>query len=202
MRRFIEEQGTDPEVLVQLTRVTGQSLARIADAQVTDAVLRLQRLGKETTPDLARGELIARIHVLTAGFDQLMGYVLAPPRAGGRAAPAGHASAADRTLTIGFADLVGFTALSQALEPKELAAMVDRFEAIAYEHIVERGGPGREDDRRRGDVRASRTMSRQRKSRLALVDALARDDTPARCPRRARLAGRRWPGRATCSARP
>ena len=37
VRQFIELQGTDGAVLVQLTRVTGQSLARIADAQVTDA---------------------------------------------------------------------------------------------------------------------------------------------------------------------
>ena len=49
-------------------------------------------------------------------------------------------SAADRALTIGFADLVGFTALSQSITPQELAAIVDRFEAIAYEHIPERGG--------------------------------------------------------------
>jgi adenylate cyclase len=30
--------------------------------------------------------------------------------------------------------------MSQALDARELAAMVDRFEAIAYEHIPERGG--------------------------------------------------------------
>lgn len=49
-------------------------------------------------------------------------------------------SAADRTLAVGFADLVGFTSLSQAIEPRELARIVDRFEAVAYEHIPERGG--------------------------------------------------------------
>jgi adenylate cyclase len=36
--------------------------------------------------------------------------------------------------------LVGFTAFSQALDARELAAMVDRFEAVAYEHNPERGG--------------------------------------------------------------
>ena len=30
--------------------------------------------------------------------------------------------------------------MSQALDARELAAMVDRFEAIAYDHILERGG--------------------------------------------------------------
>src|SRR4030095_13548498 len=75
VRRFIEEQDTDPEVLVQLTRVTGQSLARIADAQVTDAAQRVSERATETTPEIARSELITRIYVLAAGFDQLMGYV-------------------------------------------------------------------------------------------------------------------------------
>src|SRR4030095_13516534 len=39
-------------------------------------------------------------------------------------------------------DLCGFTSRSQALDARELAAMVDRFEAIAYEQIPERGGRG------------------------------------------------------------
>jgi adenylate cyclase len=43
-------------------------------------------------------------------------------------------------LTVGFADLVGFTMLSQALDSNELAAMVDRFEAMAYEHVPLHGG--------------------------------------------------------------
>jgi len=40
-----------------------------------------------------------------------------------------------RTLVVGFVDLVGFTAVSQQLTEHELAAMVDRFEQVAYEHI-------------------------------------------------------------------
>jgi adenylate cyclase len=35
---------------------------------------------------------------------------------------------------------VGFTTMSQALDSQELAAMVDHFEALAYEHVVGRGG--------------------------------------------------------------
>ena len=35
------------------------------------------------------------------------------------------------TATVGFADLVGFTALSQTLDQRELATMVDRFETLA-----------------------------------------------------------------------
>ncbi len=41
---------------------------------------------------------------------------------------------------VGFADLVGFTALSQQVSAHELASVVDRFEAIAYETVSLLGG--------------------------------------------------------------
>lgn len=176
VRRFLEEQGTDPEVLVQLTRVTGQSLARIADAQVTDAAQRVNQRAAETTPEIARSELIARIQVLAAGFDQLMGYVWRRHLVAAALRIAATPSATDRPLTIGFADLVGFTTLSQALEPSELAVVVDRFEAVAYDHIVERAGRV---VKMIGDevMFAVEDDAAAAESALALVEAHARDDT-------------------------
>ena len=41
---------------------------------------------------------------------------------------------------VGFADLVGFTALSQQVDEHVLAAVVDRFESIAYDTVVKLGG--------------------------------------------------------------
>jgi adenylate cyclase len=41
---------------------------------------------------------------------------------------------------VGFADLVGFTALSQQVDAHELAAVVDRFESIAYDTVNRLGG--------------------------------------------------------------
>lgn len=43
-------------------------------------------------------------------------------------------------LTIGFVDLVGYTALSQELDPDELARLVARFEALAYDTVAALGG--------------------------------------------------------------
>jgi adenylate cyclase len=43
-------------------------------------------------------------------------------------------------LAVGFVDLVGYTALSQELEPEELAALVTRFEELAYDTVAEHGG--------------------------------------------------------------
>jgi adenylate cyclase len=140
VRLLLDVQRTDFEVLLQLTRVTGQSLARIADAQVTEAAEHLAQRTQETSAELARAELIDRIHVLAQGFDQLHAYVWRRHLLAAVLRLAAMPSASDRDLTVGFADLVGFTAMSQALDAHELAAMVDRFEVVAYDHIVERGG--------------------------------------------------------------
>src|SRR5207253_2502125 len=56
-----------------------------------------------------------------------------------RAATAGSETG-DAEVVVGFADLVNFTAFSQRREPAELAAAVDHFEALVYEHVPERGG--------------------------------------------------------------
>jgi adenylate cyclase len=44
------------------------------------------------------------------------------------------------TVAVGFADLVGYTALSQDLTESEIAALVERFEAVASDRVVAAGG--------------------------------------------------------------
>src|SRR5262245_46887727 len=53
VRALIELKSVDPDELVQLTRVIGQSLARVADAQVTAASDRLERTRAEAVPEEA-----------------------------------------------------------------------------------------------------------------------------------------------------
>jgi adenylate cyclase len=139
-RWVTQQQGMEPAVVVQLTRVIGQSLARIADAQVTEAARRFLQRTQEASGEVARGELFGRIQVLTQGFDELLGYVWRRHLLAAWLRLSATPSPADREQTVGFADLVGFTAMSQALDAHELTAMVDRFEVIAYDHIVGRGG--------------------------------------------------------------
>ena len=134
-------QNADPDDLLQLTRVIGQSMARVADAQVTATSARLEQQRSEAaSSEAALGELVSRIEAFAPSVEQALGYVWRRHLLAALRRLSATPSAADRTLTIGFADLVGFTAVSQALDPHELAVMVDRFEAIAYEHIPERGG--------------------------------------------------------------
>jgi len=141
VRVLLEMKSAHPADLLQLTRVIGQSLARVADAQVTAAADRLEQSREDTvSDDAARAALVARVQTLAPSLEQFLGYVWRRHLMAALRRRLAAPSAADRALTVGFADLVGFTALSQSITPPELAAIVDRFEAIAYEHVPERGG--------------------------------------------------------------
>jgi adenylate cyclase len=137
----IESRSVDPGVLLQLTRVTGQSLARIADAQVTAAAERLDRQrSEETSREVARTELVDRIAALATPLEHVLTYVWRRHLLAALLHVSATPSATDRPLSVGFADLVDFTAVTRELDARQLAALVDRFEAIAYEHIPARGG--------------------------------------------------------------
>jgi len=124
---------TDVDVAVQLARVIGQSMARIADSNPRPS----------TGP--ADSSRFAELYVLTAGAtldgqSRLLDYVWrrhlqASLRRHALQEPGGGPS-----LAVGFADLVGFTALSQQLSEAALADVVSRFEELAYDTVAAGGG--------------------------------------------------------------
>jgi len=138
VRAVVEMQDVSLDDLLQLTRVVGQSLARVADAQVTTSAARLRSGGAAGNP--APEDLVARIESLTPALERFLAYVWRRHLLAALRRWSARPSPTDHVVTVGFADLVGFTAMSDALAPRELAAMVDRFESLAYEHIPERGG--------------------------------------------------------------
>lgn len=132
-----ERRVADPGIQLQITRVAGQALARIAEAQVAAAV--------ESSPDGVSGTVIDpenasqlvpmlesfltytwRRHLVAAAWRQL--------------ADVGDTPGPEKQAAVGFADLVGFTATSRHLTERELASLIDRFEALVYDHVPERGG--------------------------------------------------------------
>jgi len=127
VRRLLDRYGIDWPVVVQLARLTGRSLSRIADAQV-DAGGPLMNGPSAVLPEFA------------ADFERLMAYVWRRQLLAAVLRRAAFPSDAGHDVTVGFADLVGFTTLSQALDASELAVMVDRFEALGYEHVPLHGG--------------------------------------------------------------
>jgi len=141
VRRLIEIDVADRDDVVQLTRVVGQALARVADAQVTASATRLEKALRESGAEALDADAIAeRVVQLAPRLERFLAYVWRRHLLASLRRRASLAAEGDSRLAVGFADLVGFTPLSQALEPHELAVTVDRFEAIAYEHVPEHGG--------------------------------------------------------------
>jgi len=135
---MMAERGASEEMVVQQTRVVGQALARVADAQVSATLERVStQLGDGGAP------LATAIQSIIEQAPQLEQFVRHAWRRHVIAAVlrlAAAPSSSGRETVVGFADLSGFTAFSRSVDVPTLAAMVDRFEALAYEHILRYGG--------------------------------------------------------------
>jgi adenylate cyclase len=132
----------DEQLTVQMARVIGSSLSRIASAlidSVEPADARPDRLA--STEELDDG-FAAIAPLLLPMLLQVMDYVWRRHvQAEARARMTReHAEGDPDHRVVGFADLVGFTSLSQQVDAHELAAVVDRFETIAYETVNRSGG--------------------------------------------------------------
>ena len=133
----------DVDSAVQMARVIGSSMARIAEAEA----------GPGSTPILlGSGDSIidADAFAQQAGaslpaMGRLLEYVWRRHlQAATRRAMLLRARHSDEGMSpvvaVGFADMVGFTMLSQHLADEELAAVVGRFEELAHDTVVALGG--------------------------------------------------------------
>ena len=155
--RAIKDMGVaDMETSVQLARVIGSSMARIAEAEMAlpfrarspedeptsqsasgpgesgpgdsvEAAARFAALADTAIPAMVRLlEFVWRRHVQAA----IRRTMLLRARGDG-ALP---------VLGVGFADMVGFTTLSQQLSEESLASVVSRFEEVARDTVTAGGG--------------------------------------------------------------
>lgn len=146
LRRQIESTivpvGENYENFVQIVRVVAGSLAKIAEVE-SDALasaVRERRSAGRTDDDIA-AEVTEALDWsrLARLFDY--GLRLQLRAAARRKLTATNPEALGAAnLAVGFVDLVGYTALSQELEPEDLAALVTRFEELAYDTVAEHAG--------------------------------------------------------------
>jgi adenylate cyclase len=133
----------DLDTAVQMARVIGSSMARIAEAEAApgstpilvgsgDSILDADQFAQQaevSIPAMARLlEYVWRRHLQAATHRAML-----------------HRSREDDegtrpVMAVGFADMVGFTVLSQHLGDEELAAVVARFEELAHDTVVALGG--------------------------------------------------------------
>jgi adenylate cyclase len=145
LKQLIDQGVVDPEVALQLARVFGQSLSRMADSQM--ATLRSRVEEPLHNAGASDHEIAEAVTAVTAAMlptiEGLVTYLWRRHLAAAAQRQLFFGADGDtgqETATVGFADMVGFTAISQQLDERELAGIVDRFESVAYDTIAEYGG--------------------------------------------------------------
>ena len=139
VHQLVEIGLIEHDEALQMTRVIGSSMARIASAQI-DAIE-----NKVDEPTFVDGTepAVLRARFLIPAMPQILEYTWKRHlKSAARRRMVRETGAAEGgySQAVGFADLVGFTALSQQLTDHELAIIVDRFEATAYDIIGALGG--------------------------------------------------------------
>lgn len=133
------------ETALGLARVIGSTTAQLAEAVVDAFRMRYE------VPELATGttytEVVARYVELTRAslpsLEQLISAALEAHLvrvAAGAWAPDDDQVSPSRLLFVGFADLVGYTALSRTLSPGELHRVLSTFEQTVAEAVARHGG--------------------------------------------------------------
>jgi adenylate cyclase len=133
---------TDTDLTLQMARVIGQSLSRVAAAQVAVMV---DRQNEKASEAVAEAPYADRAELLFQVMPNVLEYVWRrhlEVEARRRLAQleGADSEAESATLCVGFADLVGFTALSQQIPESELAHVVGRFEEVAADVVSSHGG--------------------------------------------------------------
>lgn len=140
---LVEREG-EVERVLQIARVVATSMNRIAEL-LTDEVMRAyedRAEAGETDVDELTAEVVERLDLTTLPtiFDYVhrrqlhtslwrrFGWML------------GGAEPGDEGVVVGFADLVGYTSLSQQLSGQELRDLVARFDDLTHDVITRGGG--------------------------------------------------------------
>jgi adenylate cyclase len=148
MLNLIQVGHLDPDTANDLTRALGQTTARLADWQINALAGHLEREGLIDPVDgLAQRTLetfAAELDKLLPDLEALLVYVwrraLATAVTRGAATGGSVTDGESGVLTVGFADMVGYTRLSRRLPEEELARLVQRFEAVSADIVAAGGG--------------------------------------------------------------
>jgi adenylate cyclase len=142
--RLMAGDVASTDLVLQMSRVIGSSMARIASSQVD--VISARVAGAPRTGALADAAFTdEQIVVSASALLPIVPSVLdATWRRHLQGAIRRRLSIAEtgqgQLGVVGFADLVGFTALSQQVGDDELAAIVDEFEHLAFDVVTDHGG--------------------------------------------------------------
>jgi adenylate cyclase len=140
LKNLMQSGFIDRDAALQMTRVMGRSMASVAAAQL-DLV---RQLGTGMSVQDARREAIIALvqarSALLEVIERSLVYMWRRHLADEAKRTAVAIDSASGNYVVGFADLVGFTALSAQMDAASLGAAVSRFEATAVEIVAGLGG--------------------------------------------------------------
>jgi adenylate cyclase len=135
----------DFDMAVNLTRAVGQTMARLSDWEVATLVHRVQELesGNDATGSRATAAL-QMVEQLNQPFEELLVYVwrrhLAAAVGRIEALGANEEDLHTSHLTVGFADIISFTALTNQLDHDRIGDLVEIFEARCADVVAGQRG--------------------------------------------------------------
>lgn len=141
----MESGALDEETVLRMTRAVGQTMARLADWQVATLVRRVEDLesGEESTGS-RMGSALRLAELVGPHFEQLLIYAwrrhLAASAARIEALGANDENLHVVELTVGFADLVGFSEFTNELGDDEIGEVVEEFETRCLDAVAHRHG--------------------------------------------------------------
>jgi adenylate cyclase len=146
--RLVDDGSIDFDMAVDLTRAVGQTMARLADWEVATLVHRVQELAAGDGVEGANGSRAAAalrlVGALNDPFEGLLVYVwrrhLAAAAARVEALGADDADLHTTQVTVGFADIVAFTALTNRLDHDRIGDLVEIFESRCADVIAGQRG--------------------------------------------------------------
>ena len=174
-KALMDEDGLTPAEILHLTRTLGLAAARMAEATVgfwVDRVVREVAEGHDVTLSTAPEQRVADLElVVTYLLRRHLLDSVTRKLAEASVSPGGHA------LAVGFADLVGFTSLSEQLSDTETAELIERFEVLANDIVV--GGGGRVVKMIGDEVMFSAEPSRVAEIAVSLAESFDTPDVPS-----------------------
>jgi adenylate cyclase len=143
--RLVDEEVIDFDMAVDLTRAVGQTMARLADWEVATLVHRVQEMEAGGSATGSRATAALRLlEALNGPFQSLLVYVwrrhLAAAVVRVEALGADDADLHTTRLTIGFADIVQFTALTNQLDHDRIGDLVEIFESRCADVVAGQHG--------------------------------------------------------------
>ena len=137
----IERDGElDFDTIVRMTRAVGQTMDRLAEWEVATLASMLERSRPESS---RRTEALRLVETIGPHFEWLLTYVWRRHLSAAVARVESLDTAADEQVaeaTVGFADLVSFSALTNRLDDDEIGNLVEVFESRSHDVVSRRGG--------------------------------------------------------------